>query len=87
MISNPEDQKKIRKALEEISAAKLRASAERELIGDIIGDLHEQFKDQLTKKQIRRMANVFHKRSFSQEVAEHEEFEILYENILGEKAE
>lgn len=84
MISNEQDQKKIRKALEEISASKLRASAERELIKDIIDDLHEQFKDHLTKKQIRKMSNTFHRRSFSQEVAEHEQFEVLYENIIGE---
>jgi len=83
VITNPVDQDKIKKALQEISDAKTRAAAERDLIKDIIDDLHEQFKDHLTKKQIRKMANVFHKRSFDQEVAEREEFEILYENIIG----
>lgn len=84
MISNPVDQEKIKKALQEISDAKTRQEAERDLIKDIVIDLHEQFKDHLTKKQINKMAKVFHKRSFSKEVAEHEEFEVLYENIIGE---
>lgn len=87
MISNPVDQDRIKKALQEISDAKTRQAAESDLIKDIVNDLHEQYKDHLTKKQINKMARVFHKRSFETEVAEHEEFEILYENILGEERE
>jgi uncharacterized protein YpuA (DUF1002 family) len=85
MISNPADREKIRKGLQEISDSKTRQAAETALIKDIIVDLHEQFKDHLTKKQIRKMANVFHKRSFNEEVAAHEEFETLYETVIGNK--
>lgn len=84
IISNPVDQEKIKKALQEISDAKTNQSAEAGLIKDIVTDLHEQYKDQLTKKQINKMARVFHKRSFQKESSEQEEFETLYVNILGE---
>ena len=87
MITNPADQEKIKKALQEISDSKTRQAGESALIKSIVTELLEQFKDKLTRKQINKMARVFHKHSFQKEVGEAEEFQILYENIIGEKAE
>jgi hypothetical protein len=39
----------------------------------------------LPKKTLARMAKVYHKQNYSQEIAEHEEFEDLYETIVQEK--
>jgi hypothetical protein len=77
--SSPEDRKKIRVALQEISDSMTRIEAERDLIKDIINTVHEDFL--LNKKTFRKMARVFHRQNFSEEVADHEEFEVLYENI------
>ena len=39
----------------------------------------------LPKKTLNKMAKVYHKQNFNQEVAEHEEFESLYEEITQAK--
>ena len=77
--SSPEDRKRIKAALQEMSDCMTRIEAERDLIKNIIENVHEEF--ELSKKTFRRMAKVYHRQNFSKEVAEHEEFEVLYENI------
>lgn len=84
MITNPVDQEKIRKALQEICDSKTRVAAERELMKEIVTNLHEQFKEHLSKRQINKMAKTYYLRSFKEEIAAHEEFEVLYESIIGE---
>lgn len=79
--SNPADRKKIEQALQEISNSLTRTEAERDLTRDIIKTTCEQF--ELDKKIFRRMARVYHRRNFSEEVAEHEQFETLYETITA----
>ena len=81
-ISSPADRKKIRDALQEISDSMTRISAERDLIKDIKATLHEEFKEQLTRKQIGKMARVYHKQNFNEEQAESEQFEQLYEEVV-----
>ena len=77
--SSPEDRKRIKAALQEMSDCMTRIESERDLIKNIIETVHEEF--ELSKKTFRRMAKVYHRQNFSKEVAEHEEFEVLYENI------
>lgn len=86
-ITSPEDRKRIKDALQEISNSMTRIEAERDLIKDIKANLFEEFKDNLSKKQIAKMARVFHKQNFQEEVASHEQFEMLYEEITGQKSE
>jgi hypothetical protein len=81
-ISNPEDRTKIKKMLAEISGSMTRMGAERDLIRETIKEMSDQF--QLPKRTLSRMAKVYHKQNFTQEVADHEEFETLYENIVQE---
>ena len=80
-ISNPTDRKKIKDALQEISNSMTRIEAERDLIKDIKLSLFEEYKQFLSKKQIAKMARVYHKQNFQEEVALHEEFESLYGEI------
>ena len=82
-ISNPADRVKIKKMLGEISGSMTRMEAERDLIRETIKEMSQQF--QLPKKTLSRMAKVYHKQNYNQEVAEHEEFEGLYETIVQEK--
>lgn len=82
IISSPADRLKIKKMLAEISGSMTRIDAERDLIRETIKDMSQQF--QLSKRQLARMAKVYHKQNYNQEVAEHEEFESLYETIVQE---
>lgn len=80
-ISSPADRKKIRDALQEASNSMTRISAERDLIKDIAKDLADNY--QLSKKHVRKMIRVYHKQNFSEEVADQNEFEQLYEEVVN----
>lgn len=80
-VTNPTDKKKIKDALFEISGSYTRIEAERELVKDIVNDIAEKY--QLPKKAVTKMARAYHKQSFTKEVVENEEFQELYETILG----
>jgi uncharacterized protein YukE len=84
-ISSPADRGKIKKMLAEISGSMTRMEAERDLVRETIKDMSKQFN--LPVKTLNRMAKVYHKQNYNQEVAEHEEFEELYETIVQEKSE
>jgi len=84
-ISSPVDRDKIKKMLAEISGSMTRMEAERDLVRETIKDMSKQFN--LPVKTLNRMAKVYHKQNYNQEVAEHEEFEELYETIVQEKSE
>lgn len=81
IISNPESIKAINKALQEMSNSLTRVEAERDLMKDIIHNISEDH--DIDKKLFRRMAKVYHKRNYTTEIQEHEEFETLYENVVG----
>lgn len=80
-ISNPAEIKKIKDALSEISNEMIQIQAHKSQIKAIKDVLAEEHKDKLTMKQINKLAKTYHANTFSQEVAEHEEFEYLYETI------
>jgi uncharacterized protein YukE len=65
--------------MKEISNSMTRMDAERDLIKQAIEDICEE--QNLSKKTFRRMAKVYHRQNFKQELEEHEEFETLYETI------
>lgn len=79
-ISSPADRQKIKKVMDEISGSMLRVDAEKEYQREAIKELSDEFK--LSKRTLTKMARVYHKQNYSQEVASHEEFEGLYETIL-----
>ena len=83
-ISSPADRDKIKKMLAEISGSMTRMEAERDLVRETIKDMSKQFN--LPVKTLNRMAKIYHKQNYNQEVAEHEEFEELYETIVQEKS-
>lgn len=86
-IINPADRKKIKDALQEISNSMTRMDAERDLIKEVKANLFEEYKEHLSKRQIAKMARVYHKQNFQEEVMLHEQFETLYEEITGSKTE
>lgn len=81
MVSNPEDRKKIANALNEISNAMYRIAGERDYIKETVGNLSKTY--DISKKILNRMAQIHYKQCFSETVAENDEFEILYENVMN----
>lgn len=78
-ISSPEDKKKLKEAIQEISKSMTRIEAERDLIKEILKEQSDQF--QIPKKILAKIAKTFHKQNLTQEVEDHEDFVELYEEV------
>lgn len=77
--SSPEDRRRIKNAVEEISKSMTRIEAERDLIKETIKDICDNF--ELPKRAFRKMARTYHKQNFQDEQLAHEEFETMYEEL------
>jgi Transcriptional regulator DsbA len=80
--SDPTARKAIKKCMDELSASMARIDGERDFIKEAITNCCEEY--EMNKKTFRKLAKVYHKQNFSKEVAEHEEFETMYEQLTGE---
>tara|TARA_R110000868_G_scaffold50628_1_gene161524 strand:- start:1271 stop:1546 length:276 start_codon:yes stop_codon:yes gene_type:complete len=80
--SDPAARKAIKRCMDELSASMARIDGERNLIKEALTNICEEY--ELSKKTFRRLAKTYHKQNFSKEVAEHEEFETMYEQLTGE---
>jgi hypothetical protein len=78
-ISSPEDRKKIKQAVQEISNSFTRIEAERDLIKEIVKDVSDNH--QIPRKIIAKIAKTFHKQNLTQEIADHEDFVDIYETV------
>lgn len=77
------DKKALRGYLDEMSASMFRAGGERDFQKEATKDAAEKF--QLKPKQLKKMARVYHKQNFSDEIAEAAEFQQMYEEaVLGQ---
>jgi len=81
MPSSPEDRKKIRQALDEISNSLTRIEAERDLIKEILQTVEDNF--ELPKKYTRKVAKIYHKQNMTEVKAENEELETIYETVTA----
>ena len=79
--TNPKDIEKIRKMMKEISNSMARIESERSLIKETVDAVCDEF--ELPKKAFRKMARVYHKQNFNDEIAAQEEFAALYEGVTG----
>lgn len=78
--SSPEDRRKIKNAMDEISASWTRMEGERNLVNDTLRELCKTYS--LPKRAFRKLVKVYHTQSFNEEVASHEEFEAMYEELV-----
>ena len=78
-LSSPEDKKKLKNAITEISNSMTRMEAERDLIKEIIKEQSDQFL--IPKKILAKIAKTYHKQNLTQEVEEHEDFVELYQEV------
>lgn len=79
-ISCQEDREKIKNALNAISASLTNIEAEKDIIKDIVKEIVDEY--DLPKRTVNKMAKVYHKQNFSEEVATNDEFETLYEEVV-----
>jgi hypothetical protein len=79
-ISNPADREKLLKVIRECSDSMTRAEAEKDYIRESITEISKVL--QLPKRLVARMAKVYHKQNYDEEVATHDQFETLYETVV-----
>ena len=77
----PDEKKIVQGALGEMTDSMTRVAAERDLQKDIVGKIKDE--TTITPKVFRKMAKVAFAANFSEEVALHEEFEEVYQEING----
>lgn len=75
----PIDKAKILGMLQEISNSLTRVEAERDLIKEILDRLQEEC--EIPKKLGRKLAKVYHKRNYEEEVAQQNDFVEIYEKV------
>jgi len=73
------DKVKVLGCLQEISNSLTRIEAERDLIKEVLQKLQDEC--EIPKKLSRKLAKVYHKRNFEEEVAEQNDFVEIYENV------
>lgn len=78
---NAQEKELIRGAIEETIDSMTRVAAEKDLQKDIVARVKEE--TTITPRAFNRLAKVAFKANFTEEVAQHEEFEELYQEIVG----
>jgi hypothetical protein len=85
MISDPAARKKLFNSLQEASDSMTRIAAERDLIKEIVKAASEEHG--VEKKVIAKMARIYYKQNFDQEVKEFQDMESLYEIVTGRSSQ
>ena len=83
--SSPEDRKKIKAAIKQISDSMTRIKGERDHIKTIKENIKDEF--DLSPKYIQKVAAAFHKQNFEQEQQNSSDFEDLYEIIMASNSQ
>jgi hypothetical protein len=73
------DKAKVLGCLQEISNSLTRVEAERDLIKEILQKMQDEC--EIPKKLGRKLARVYHKRNYEEEVAEQSDFQSIYETV------
>lgn len=85
LISNKDEIKQLQGTLQEIADAMLQISSHQERIKEIKANALENHKDKLTAKQLNRLAKTYFKSNYSEVIQDAEQFQYLYETIVGIK--
>ncbi len=73
------DKAQVLGCLQEISNSLTRIEAERDLIKEILQKMQDEC--ELPKRLSRKLAKVYHKRNYEEEVAEQSDFQTVYESV------
>lgn len=74
---------KLKQVMIELSNAMTRIAAERDFIKEAITSASDTYS--INKKVLRRMARVYHKNNYSEELSSMEEFTTMYDDIINKK--
>lgn len=73
------DKAKVLGCLQEISNSLTRIEAERDLIKEVLQRLQDEC--EIPKKLSRKLAKVYHRRNYEEEVAAQSDFQTVYETV------
>jgi len=79
MLSNPADVKKLKDAITEISNSMTRNDAERDFQKEAVARIADEL--DLDKKNVKKIAAIYHKQNFTEIQQEQEDIVELYESI------
>lgn len=82
--SSPEDRKKLKNMIVEMTNSMSRIDAEREHKKEIATDIKQTFG--LQTKMINKLATTMYKRNYANLQSENEDFEMLYETLVEGKS-
>lgn len=81
ILSNPKDREKLLEVIKECSDSMTRIQGEKDFMKEQVSEISEQL--QIPKKLVNKMIKVYHKRNYDEEVAIQEQFETLYQTVIG----
>jgi|TARA_Y100000389_G_scaffold48997_1_gene44575 hypothetical protein len=79
--SSPEDRKRIKGAMDEISNSYTRVEAERDFVKDALESLEDDVG--IPKKYLRKLARVYHQQNMGQLMSEMETIDSLMDTVNG----
>lgn len=82
--SSPEDRKKIKNAVEEISIALGNIADKRSYIKDVVNDMHSKYS--IPKKLVNKLAKTHQKRNYDEISEESELFSLFYEEVIDKQS-
>lgn len=81
--SSPEDRKKLKMMISEMTLCMQRMDMERESKKEIADEIKSQF--EIPTKMINKLASTMYKRNYEDLQSENEDFELLYETLVEGK--
>jgi archaellum component FlaC len=79
--SNDADLQKLKDAIKEISASWTRVESERGFVNDALNRMQEEV--EVPKKEIRKLAKIYHQQNLDQVKEEFDELELAYRKIMS----
>jgi archaellum component FlaC len=79
--SNDVDLQKLKDAIKEISASWTRVESERGFVNDALNRMQEEV--EVPKKEIRKLAKIYHQQNLDQVKEEFDELELAYRKIMS----
>jgi archaellum component FlaC len=79
--SNNVDLQKLKDAIKEISASWTRVESERAFVNDALNRMQEEV--EVPKKEIRKLAKIYHQQNLDQVKEEFDELELAYRKIMS----
>ena len=81
MLPSPKDRETLLNAIKELSDSMTRVDAEKDFQKDVLAGVVEKL--EIKKTMVSKLANVYHKQTYSKVQEESEQLETLYEELFA----